>query len=660
MKNRPNILLLSILTLAAGLRIYGLDWSLPHTYEEATPLRVAIGMWGWQANGPTTLNPQFFNYPSLTFYIHFLAQGVVFLCLRLAGEIKSVSDWAVLYLTNPTSQYIGSRLVGVCFGVATVFFLYKLARSVTTTHGALLGALLLATSPFHIARSQMIEVDIPLTFFVVLALYGVMNIIEQGRWRDYVLTGIAIGLATSAKYTGFFLAIPFIAAQTLTFKSEDVKPSDRWKRIVGAVFLAFATFAATSAYVLVDLRQSWAGLSVEREHMELGHFGVTQSAWRFYGHALTHSLLGLLGLAMGMVGTTYTCIKRSSKPALVLVIFCVIYVCVIATWSTKADRYLLPVFPPLLALAASGVLVTTESIMRALGRPQAATIAAVLLVLGLLTWNLGGIKQYRAEIQHDTRTDAQNWIESNLPSGAFIVTEGYGPDLLDPSTVLQLDPQIRKRVLERWRERPIFAVSALPMYQTHPERSAPFYTLSLYPDADYFITSSSIQGRYVSEPKRFREQTDFYAQLQKSYNLVREFSPRQPGGIHLAVYETSEHDRPFGARDSVTAPTQLQRTPENATGREAGFYFTMGTNYEYFHHPAEAAAAYKLALEYRTSNPQLFLQCVLGYTRCLVRSGHADEALQVLDQMSREIDDKRLKGVLAQLRGQIKSAIQRR
>ena len=660
MRNRPNILLLLILALATGLRIYGLDWSLPHTYEEATPLRVAVGMWGWHANGPVTLDPQFFNYPSLTFYIHFLAQGIVFLWLRLAGEIKSVADWAVLYLTNPTTQYIGSRLVGVCFGVATVFFTYKVARFVTTTRVALLTALLLATSPFHIARSQMIEVDIPLTFFVVLALYGIMQVIEEGRWRDYVLTGIAIGLAISAKYTGLFLAIPFVAAQALTFKSQRMEPADRWKRSAGAILLALAAFAATSPYVIMDWRQSWAGLSVEREHMELGHFGVTQSAWSFYGHSLMHGLLGLVGLTMALVGVAYTCIKRSSRPAMVLVIFCVAYCCVIATWSTKADRYLLPVFPPLLTLAATGVLVTTESIKRVSGRAQAATIAAVLLVVVLLMWNLGGIKQYRAEIQHDTRTDAQIWIESNLPNGAFIVTEGYGPDLLDPSTVLQLDPQIRKRVLDRWRERPIFAVSTLPMYQTHPERSAPFYSLSLYPEADYFITSSSIEYRYEQEPDRFRNQTNFYRQLEQSCKLVREFSSRQPDGIHLRIYETNQHGRPFGARDSVTAPTQLQRTPENATGREAGFYFTMGTNYEYFRHPAEAAAAYKLALEYRTSNPQLFLQCVLGYTRCLVKSGHADEAIRALDQLAQEIDDERLKDALVQLRGQIEAAIQKR
>ena len=129
----------------------------------------------------------------------------------------------------------------------------------------------------------MIEVDIPLTFFVVLALYGVMKVIEQGRWRDYVLTGIAIGFATSAKYTGLFLAMPFVAAQALTFKSQRIAPSNRWKRSAAAVLLALAAFIATSPYVLIDWRQSWAGLSVEREHMELGHFGVTQSAWGFYG-----------------------------------------------------------------------------------------------------------------------------------------------------------------------------------------------------------------------------------------------------------------------------------------------------------------------------------------------------------------------------------------
>jgi hypothetical protein len=271
-------------------------------------------------------------------------------------------------------------------------------------------------------------------------------------------------------------------------------------------------------------------------------------------------------------------------------------------WSTKADRYLLPVLPPLLILAAGGVIAAAEFTRRGLDRAHAPSIAAALLGIVLLTWNLGGIRQHRVAIQHDTRTDAQEWIEANLPPGAFIVTEGYSPDLLDPAALTQLDPNIRTRVLERWRGRPIFAVITLPMYQTSPERSAPFYSLTLYPEADYVITSSSVRNRYEHEPDRFRAQSDFYKQLNHSCRTLKEFPPRGDDGIHLTVYETSRHDRPFGVRDAVTPPPQLQRTPQNATGRESGFYFTLGANYEHFRHFAEAASSYLLAIEYGTAN----------------------------------------------------------
>jgi len=651
LRNRSNILLLLILALAAGLRFYGLDWSLPHTYEEATPLRVAIGMWGWQHNGPVTFNPGFFNYPSLTFYIHFLVQGLVFVVLRLAGDIKTVADWYVLYLADPTSQYIGARLVGVCFGVATVFVTFQIARHLTSAWTALLAALLLATNPFHIARSQMIEVDVPLVFFVALGLYGILKVIEHGRRRDYVLTGIAIGLATSAKYTGLFLVAPFVAAHALVL----TRPTN-WKRIIGAMLLAIIAFAATSPYVLADLHRSWAGLSGEREHMELGHFGVTESAWAFYGHVLTNSLLGVAGLLVAIIGV-FACVKRASKPALTLLAFCLVYGCVIATWSTKADRYLLPVLPPLLVFASCGVEATVELAKRLVVRSRTPSLAGALLGCVLLTWNLGQISHNRAASQHDTRTDAQEWIEKNLPGGAFVVTEGYGPDLLDPATLTQLDPGVRTRVLERWRTRPVFAVTALPMYQTRPERSAPFYSLALYPEADYFITSSSIVGRYESEPDRFRTQLDFYNELKDSCRTLKEFHPAEKGGILLTVFEARTHGRPFGLRRTVVAPPQLNRSFEDATGREAGFYFTMATNYEYFRHFAEAAKGYQLALEYRTTNPQLFLECALGYTRCLLATGRTEEALGTLDQMMTQVDDRRLKGALSQLRTQVESAV---
>ncbi|HET6350045.1 MAG TPA: hypothetical protein VFH88_13280, partial [Candidatus Krumholzibacteria bacterium] len=113
-------LLILILAAAAWVRITGLNWGLPHTYEEATPLRVAVSMWGWVTGQPTTLNPSFFNYPSLSFYLHFLIQGILFLVLKLTGAMASVADWRFLYLTDPTPQYVAARLLGVTLGVMTV------------------------------------------------------------------------------------------------------------------------------------------------------------------------------------------------------------------------------------------------------------------------------------------------------------------------------------------------------------------------------------------------------------------------------------------------------------------------------------------------------------------------------------------------------------
>jgi hypothetical protein len=615
-------------------------------------------MWGWQHNGPVTFNPGFFNYPSLTFYIHFLVQGLVFVVLRLAGDIKTVADWYVLYLTDPTSQYIGARLVGVCFGVATVFVTFQIARRVTSAWTALLAGLLLATNPFHIARSQMIEVDVPLTFFVVLGLYGIMKVIEHGRRRDYVLTGIAFGLATSAKYTGLFLVVPFVAAHALMLTRPGPRRPTNWKRIVGAMFLAIVAFAATSPYVLADWHRSWASLSGEREHMELGHFGVTESAWAFYGHVLTKSLLGVAGLLVAIIGVL-ACAKRASQPALTLLAFCLVYGCVIATWSTKADRYILPVLPPLLVFASAGVEEIILLAKRIVDRAQTPALAGAFLGCVLLAWNLGEIESNRAAMQHDTRTDAQEWIERNIPRGAFIVTEGYGPDLLDPSTLLQLDPKVRARAQERWRNRPVYAVTTLPMYQTKPERSAPFYSRALYPEADYYVMSSPIGDRYEREPDRFRAQLGFYKELKDSCATLKEFSPSESGGIHLAVYGARRHAQPFGTRRTVVPVPQLARSFDDATGREAGFYFTMAMNYEYFRHFAEAGTGYQLALEYRTTNPQLFLECAFGYTRCLIALGRTEEALHTLDQMITQIGDQGLKRALSQLRSQVERTIPR-
>src|SRR5678815_114830 len=162
--------------------------------------------------------------------------------------------------------------------------------------------------------------------------------------------------------------------------------------------------------------------------------------------------------------------------------------------------------------------------------------------------------------------------------------------------------------------------------------------------------SSPIGDRHEGEVDGFRAQLGFYKELKDSGATLKEFSPSESGGIHLAVYGARRHAQPFGTRRTVVPVPQLARSFDDATGREAGFYFTMAMNYEYFRHFAEAGTGYQLALEYRTTNPQLFLSCALGNTRCLLATGRTEEALGTLDHMMTQVDDRRLKGALSQLR----------
>ena len=77
--------------------------------------------------------------------------------------------------------------------------------------GALAGALLaVAFLPVHYSHFALN--DAPTLAPAALALVGVAGIYSTGRTREYVLAGIALGLAIATKYTGGILVLAVVAA----------------------------------------------------------------------------------------------------------------------------------------------------------------------------------------------------------------------------------------------------------------------------------------------------------------------------------------------------------------------------------------------------------------------------------------------------------------
>ena len=451
---------LVLMVLAAVLRVYGIGWGLPVIYEEATPLRVAWSMAKWGEPNPPDLNPHFFNYPSFTFYAQLATHGALYAVLKTAGRVDSPLDYRVLYILNKTPFVVAGRLLSVLFALATVWLVFVIGRRVGGNWVGLPAALLLAINTFHISRSQMIEVDIPLTFFVTLALLCALRIVEAPRPKNYVLAGLAMGLAASTKYTGALVVLPLAAAHVLAVTSgpKDRPPLrrllDRRASLLFAATLltAVIVFALTSPYVILDSQSFLQHLSVEREHMKIGHFGLeTESALAFYARSIMGKTLGWPLALLVVIGTVYLAVWRREGWAIVLAAFVVPYFLTLNSWSMMADRYLLPMVPGAIVLAMG----TLDAILRSprlrtlSARTRAGVVAAVTVVA--LVPAVLAMPEHLKRTRNDTRSVAKVWIEKHLAPGSLIALEHYGPELfatrdlavLDDDTKLFTPNQIR-------------------------------------------------------------------------------------------------------------------------------------------------------------------------------------------------------------------------
>lgn len=342
-----------LIALGAALRLFRIDWGLPDLYEEATPLVQAWEIWNWGPTGSVDLNPHFFNYPSLTLYVHFLITGVLFLMMKACGAVSSGLEYSVRYLSDPTPIIVAARCVTVAFGAATLGLIWRIGSAAAGKAAAVLATLLLALNPLHFARSQMIEVDVPLTFFVCATLWFALRITREPRRHLYLLAGACAGLATSTKYTGALVNLSLLAGHLLACEacgSVDERGNTHpaggrynpsWRNLLLAAVAACVAFLVTSPFVLIDFHAFWRTMTLESQHMELGHFGrADASTLALYGRSLVEQVMGLPLLILATIGLVYFCAIRRARWALVLVSFMVPYFVTVVGWSMHADRYM--------------------------------------------------------------------------------------------------------------------------------------------------------------------------------------------------------------------------------------------------------------------------------------------------------------------------------
>ncbi len=415
--SRSRIALGLALVLASLLRLWGLDYGIPHPTARPDEERVvgraqtifATGNW----------HPGSFYYPSLPFYLDALALDIYYGAGKLLGRYEERRDFLFdVAVSRPGLHYRISRFVSAAAGVATVLAAYALSLAAYRRRGAaLLAAFSLAVCHVHVRDSHFATVDVLATLFVTLSLVVAVRALEATTARDFALAGAFAGLAISSKYNAGLVMIPIGVAALY-------RGREALSRLALSAAAAAAAFALTSPYVLLGFGSFRSDMSFLEEFLyrsgELAlwdHLKLTFPrglGWPLYGAAF-------VGLGRALV--------RRRAEDVVLLSFAVPFLVLIASVRITFPRYVLPVVPLLLVLAADLVASLAERISRSRMRLVFSVASAVVLLAPPL---LDSAAFDRIATREDTRLQAASFVSKTFePQTTIHVCRGYGAPALN-------------------------------------------------------------------------------------------------------------------------------------------------------------------------------------------------------------------------------------
>ncbi|MFH1502397.1 MAG: glycosyltransferase family 39 protein [Candidatus Eisenbacteria bacterium] len=421
------LILVVILAAAAWLRFRGLDWGLPQPYhpDEGSILFHSL------AFGTGDLNPHWFRWPSFLMYVMFGVYGGYYLLGRLVGTFGAPVDLLRGYLTDLSPFWLMGRWVSALAGVATVWVTYRIGRRAFDAFVGLVAALFMAVVYLHVRDSHYATPDVVTTFLAALSLLAAVRALDSGRVGDLVLSGFLAGLAASTKYPGVLAAAGTLAAYIHLATSRKVPVSS----LFAAAGACAAGFVVGTPYSVLSYQEF--ARDVTTQLTMVSTTGVEHAATSFAA-GLREVFAGSVGrgvgypiLALAVLGVFLRrgrVAESAGRRISVVAAYAAAVFAVMIAITVKRSTYLTPALPAMALLAAAGV----EGLGGLLARPLKAprhVLAVTLAVLVALVAVIPSVRFGTALAAEDTRTQAARWIEANVPPGAVVAVEDYGPVL---------------------------------------------------------------------------------------------------------------------------------------------------------------------------------------------------------------------------------------
>lgn len=259
-----------------------------------------------------------------------------------------------------------ARLWAALAGLGLVLITATCARRWFDDGTALLAGAIVATSFGYYAVARMALPDLPLTFFITLAIWaGWVATLEQERHRTrwVLLSAVAMALAFLTKGPVGVLIPVLVVLPVVLMERRGLNVSGRDLVLGAALFVV----VALPWYVVMWLRHGTPYLEGFFLGDNLERFATDRfnepRPWWFYGPVLLGGLLPWTPMVLVWAGPLWRFVTRRRDIGTVdlrLLLWALLPLIFYSVSVGKQPRYILPVLPPLAMLLASSVLERTR------------------------------------------------------------------------------------------------------------------------------------------------------------------------------------------------------------------------------------------------------------------------------------------------------------
>lgn len=474
----------AIILLGALIRLWGTNWGLPALLhpDEGTIVDSAIRMAEHHS-----FEPDMFARPDhLEIQINMIIDVIIsHLFFRLPIHEMAQYHNDILFMS--------ARVITALFGVGMIVLSYLIGAKIKKEIG-LIAAFLFALFPGFIEHSHYATPDIPTGFFMLLCIYFCIRYMQKPVMRNLVLICISISAFIAVKYPGLILCT-FVAIAVIMRGIQD----KNFKRIIKhglmAMIMVPGFLFIISPVLFTNYQAVKASLLGESNPVRPGADGLGYWGNLLYYFDTYLSYSGIILFFFFLCGV-YAFVKKKIDLKFVPIFFSIIYFAALSYIGLHWERWAVPMYVSPLLVSSVGVYFVYRYI-----KHKKDYIFKIIFYVGvavaLINLSSTSVAKLIKFLVPDTRVASQSYCQANNINVENTNFEGYSP--LFPTSPKLLDSLLK---------------SNGKYYETNPK-------------IKYILLSDGVYSRYISDPKRFRDQNNLLNGITAQYKLIKEYSPAQ-------------------------------------------------------------------------------------------------------------------------------------